>query len=348
MANLTKDQQLDTLRKMLELQKEMNTLAAQNVSLKFEMEDTSRVDENDYSWDNKKRLDVEISQERKRVKDGWGFWKTVLIIFGIYIALYVAFTYAGLFKEDDVFAPSMGIAVAIGVPLCIYSRVSSRSRNKAIDEKYILLLKEAAEKDAEEEKRYERDVAKAKRENKERIQPQIDANTAEGKRLRKEFESISILGEEDEKHLSRVIDLMKSGRADSVKEALQMVDDDVRRQEEKRRREEQEAAEKAKKEAEEKAKRPGFVEVLVLEVKGVTGANAVYIDGVEYGCAPCKIPVSNGCHTAFLKMQVNYARAGYRLFQSPVVNFDVAPDKTTTLKFSLDGVKAIKCKITEG
>ena len=83
MANLTKDQQLDTLRKMLELQKEMNTLAAQNVSLKFEMEDTSRVDENDYSWDNKKRLDVEISQERKRVKDGWGFWKTVLIIFGI-------------------------------------------------------------------------------------------------------------------------------------------------------------------------------------------------------------------------------------------------------------------------
>ncbi len=346
MANLTRDQQLDTLCKMLELQNEMNTLAAQNVSLKLEMEDTSRVDEDDYSWDNKKRLDVEISQERKRVKDGWSFWKTVLIIFGIYLALYVAFTYAGLFKED-VFVPSMGIAVAIGVLLCICSRISSRSRNKAIDEKYILLLKEAEEKDIAEEKRYERDIANAKRENKERIQPQIDANTVEGKRLRKEFESVSILGEKDEKHLSRVIDLMKSSRADSVKEALQMVDEELRREEEKHRREEQEAIEKAKKEAEEKAKRPGFVEVLVLEVKGVTGANAVYIDGVEYGCAPCKIPVSNGCHTAFLKMQVNYARAGYRLFQSPVVNFDVAPDKTTTLKFSLDGVKAIKCKITE-
>lgn len=347
MANLTRDQQLDTLCKMLELQNEMNTLAAQNVSLKLEMEDTSRVDEDDYSLNNLVLVSDEKTEEKNRIKGGWGFWKTVLIILGIYLALYVGFTYSGLFAEQDVFPPSMGIALAISVPWCVVSHIVSRSRQKAVEQKYIDLLKEAEKKDAEEQARYERDIANAKRENKERIQPQIDANTVEGKRLRKEFESVSILGEKDEKHLSRVIDLMKSSRADSVKEALQMVDEELRREEEKRRREEQEAIEKAKKEAEEKAKRPGFVQVLVLEVKGVTGANAVFIDGVEYGCAPCTIPISNGCHTAFLKMQVNYAGAGYRLFQSPVVNFDVAPDKTTTLKFRLHGVKTIHCDITE-
>lgn len=169
--------------------------------------------------------------------------------------------------------------------------------------------------------------------------------------VERKIQEVDIIQQRDFDKVGSLIYALENHYAETIPEAFRWIREKERDEEAKKAEKERQkraAEEKAKKEAEEKAKRPGFVEVLVRETYGTprVPTNVVYIDGVEYGCAPCKIPVPNGYHTAYAKIQLYYGGT-YHIHQSPVVNFTVSPDATTTVDFHFDRPSAIHCDITE-
>lgn len=196
----------------------------------------------------------------------------------------------------------------LGIPACIITVIIGKKKKNAKKEKIALRLTqayaskiEAAERaDKAAEVAYQKAVDSERAKRTAEVQPKLDNIEHQLRLHRQNFMNLNVLSfndvDEDPELLSKMLRLIESGRADSVKECYQLIDEEKYRQEEEKRREE-----------ERKRNSPGKIYVYVGEPRsGKVPRNEITIDGQSYG--PGTIPYKEivlqpGWHTICVAIQ---------------------------------------------
>lgn len=167
------------------------------------------------------------------------------------------------------------------------------------------------------------------RDNIAQLDAQIAALQKEIQELNRIIDDNEYLGPTQLGKLDIVIKRLRGGEAETVKEALQQIEEENRRQEEERRRQE----------AEIRAKMPGRVNITVGSINTYSGKlqdvrNSIYIDGQLYGSANSigtVVQLNPGPHTIFAQLQ----EAGY-IFTSQTSSFILNGDAEINVLIKLD------------
>ena len=341
--------QFETLKLMQEKRRKLESLDQKKKAITKNMnkEIEAAKDKLDFhTFNTKDELDF-YTLNAKDVKDEMekrlAFKRTSLIGLKVVFALLaVAAMLAGggFYSADkNVIAYSLifgGIAfLVISFKLVgVICKKKNDSRVAKIEAEFAPLIKEAEEKDAEAKKRFEEKDAEAKKlfaEACNEINDRISVKYAEKlrgcdeeiKQCRAEYYKIKIISDKDfqknPKIIEKIIDLMESGRADTVKEALNAIDNEEREILNQKSREESEILNQ-------KSRTPG---TLYIQVDAYI--NEVFIDGQSYGAISKPygtIKLNPGLHNILV-----ICKAGGMYIESQARQFNMEGDGKLFYKF---------------
>ncbi len=290
---------------------EINKLERQIHNIEGKMK-ASGVKRKNYDIENVDRLEeAKEAQERlveidKKYNKMW--MKALGIIIGVMGLLFTELSpYLGIIKNFGIL-----LAIFIGsviVAIIVYfsaKKIGEKEREQALallEADYKQKLPDAKAKDDAEEERYEKDNNAALKKLKEKYTPELNGLKEKLSLAKKQFKEIQVISDRDLGSISKMIDLIRSRRADSIKECFKLLEEENernRRQEEEKRRQEEERRRNS----------PG--ELTVFVTRNADGRykvpkNAIYIDGIDQGFAvyPGKtIKLMPGIHSIYVKVQV--------------------------------------------
>lgn len=213
--------------------------------------------------------------------------------------------------------------------------------HRQIDEKYQAALKEAKELDAREREHYDAALKEKQEEKKAEAAPKIQELERHIDQMEEEYRQISLISEKDIKKdadiIDKVLDLMESNRADTVKEALQEID----REKQRKAREAKEAMER---ELARQASLPGKVYFCVGSINTYSGKlqsvrNTIYVDGAPYGAGSpmlSSIQLNPGPHSIYAQIE----EAGY-IFTTATYSFNMEGNGSIYLKIMIKNARAV-------
>lgn len=340
MSILDRDETLRRLKAMEAELKQLNALRSQREALEKEKRQIS-VREADFDTSHAERVRDQRDEARTqtlgklKARNPWGILSLWLGIVGaIAIFLFVSM----------LLSP---IPLVVGIVLCcVFKSISKKKYQRKyetaeaeLNATYDALLEEAESEDRAAEEAYKKAVHDERKRKAEQIDPQLAELAEQEQAHREKLEEVRVLAdqdlEEDPDLPGKMIRMITSYRADSIKECFQLIDaenerrqraeeDRHRRMEEDRRR----AEDDRRAEEERRRHMPGEVYVYVGEKHSYgykPPRNNIIIDGQEYGPGGIpykKITLQPGWHTISVMVQLYYG-GDYHFPQSDTLQFEL-------------------------
>ena len=292
-----------------------------------------------------KKVPEEFYQRREAAVKKYAILPWIGIAAGIAVVL-LASNYAGL-------GLLIGIAgfVVKSIIKASISKSIEAELSKKMDEleaEYDAKLEKAFDEDEAEELRYQSDLENAIQKLREENQPEREKLEQQREACEKKLDEIRIISYDDMDNIDALIKILDSGRADNVKEALLIVDEQKRQEEEAEKRHRREEAEAERRRQEEErirlASTPGTVHVRIGSINTYSGLlktvrNAIYFDGTNYGPGDANgtttFQLNPGAHNVYGQLE----EAGY-LFTSPNQSFTLPGGGDVYIKIMIKNAAA--------
>lgn len=340
MMHLDRDETLRRLKAMNQELETLDSLHRQKKNLE-QSKNSVAVSKAGYDTGNAERVRKEREQARAETlgkikqKNPWGVLSLLLGIgLGIVIFLCVSMLCSP-------------IPIVAGIVLCCVFKALSKRKYRAayeaaqlqLTDTYEPLIAAAEAADRKAEADYRKAVQDAKNKKLAEITPQLEQIAQEIRQHEQALEEVRVLADEDiaedPELIPKMIRLITSYRADSIKDCFQVLDAEKERQRREEAERQRQAAERRRFEEEqrrleEERKRhmPGEAYVYVGE-KRSSGykppRNEIIIDGQEYGPGGIpykKITLQPGWHTISVVVQLYYG-GEYHLHQSDTLQFEM-------------------------
>ena len=217
-----------------------------------------------------------------------------------------------------------------------------------IENEYKIKQKEAEAKDSDEQRRYNSDLEAARQKRREENQPAREELIKQKKEYESRLKQIKTISDADMKKIPTLIKILESNRADNIKEALAVMNEQERQGKEaenKRRKEAEEAKRRHKAEEDARlATMPGTVHVRIGSIntytkKLQTVRNTIYFNGAPYGMGDASgmttFQLNPGAYNVFAQLE----EAGY-LFTSPTQSFTLPGNGHVYLKIMIRNARA--------
>lgn len=326
----------ETLRRLKAMETQLQTIDRLRKQ-KDALEKTKNqvaVNQKNYDTGHAERVRAEREQVRTETlgklkkRNPWGILALLLgIALGVILFLFVSMLYSL-------------IPVAVGIILCCTAGALAKRKYQAdyeaavaqIDATYAPRLEAAENADWQANADYQKAVKDAKAQKLSEVTPKLAELSEQLREHEEQLEAVRVLDDrdlaEDPELIGKMIRMITSYRADSIKECFQLLDAEKERQ----RQEAQERYEReqARRREEEERKRhsPGEVYVYVGEKHSYgykPPRNTIIIDGQEYGPGGIpykKITLQPGWHTISVMVQLYYG-GDYHFPQSDTLQFEL-------------------------
>ncbi|MBQ5601266.1 MAG: hypothetical protein IIU77_00410 [Clostridia bacterium] len=352
----TRKEDIKTLQEMQSIQRELKNIS-QGLKRLDEIEDNVTVDENQYRMTN--AIECEENKEKAITESFDVFIKkqkaaTAKFSFAPWVGLAAGIAVIILSKEIAWLGMILFVLgfVIKGIASSVISKQISKEQDAAISKieaEYKTKLEKAKEEDEEEENRYYNDLEIAREKCREHNKAAREKLENQQKEYENNLDKIRVISDDDMKNIPALIKILEGNRADNIKEALLVMDEQKRQEkeaEERRRREE--AEEKRRRKAEEEARlatMPGTVHIRIGSINTYSGnlqtvRNAIYFDGALYGAGDANgtttFQLNPGAHNVYAQLQ----EAGY-IFTSPNQTFTLPGNGHVYLKVMIKNARAV-------
>lgn len=345
----TREQDIKTLQEMQLIRRKIENVSSK-ISKLVEDEYDVDIDHNQYSTHH-----VEEYKEEKEAKLRESFDKYIQkeksakskIAFIPWLGIAAGVAIIALLNNA-----ALGVVVAVlgfVIKAIIKSSVCKPIKKEAeaeaakIEKEYEVKIEQGWEEDEKEEERYLADIEAEIERRKEADQPERDKLEASLEEYENELNKIKIISDDDMENIPTLISILEGHRADNIKEALLVMDEQKRREKEDEEKRRKEAAEKEKLRQEQEAARlasmPGRVHIRIGSINTYSGKlqtvrNAIYIDGANYGAGDASgdttLQLNPGAHNMYAQLQ----EAGY-IFTTPTQSFNLSGNGDVYVKIKI-------------
>ncbi len=350
----TKNEDIQALQEMRIIQRELQTISKglQNLD---KSEDDIDIDYNNYNTHHAEQCEAEKKDAVKQSEASFiKKKKSSVRKFSLlaWLSLAAGIAIIAIFKEvllGWIVAP-VGLIVKIIAKKIISKKISKESATEIarIEAEYKIKLEKAIEEDKKEDSRYDSDWEAALKNLREKNEPARIKLEKQKQEYEDKLNKIRIISDNDMKNIPALINILESNRADNIKEALLVMDEQIRREnEEKEKRRREEAEIKRQRQAEEAARLaslPGTVHIRIGSINTYSGKlqtvrNNIYFDGALYGAGDASgattFQLNPGVHNVYAQLQ----EAGY-IFTTPNQTFNLSGNGDVYLKIMIRNARA--------
>ena len=351
----TRKEDVKTLQEMQAIQRKLQTISKDLEQLDKD-EDNVSIDHKQYKTNHANTCIAEIENKKQAATDAYTKKKKNMLRMLWFIpvcGIVACFAILYLARNFAMFA--VLVAILSFVVRAILASLIKKQIQKKCDEEiykitseYEIKLKEAKAADSKEQRRYNRDLEEARK----KLREENQLTREELKKQKKEYENklnqIRIISNADMKNIPALIKILESNRADNIKEALRVIDEQQQREketEERRRREKAKAEQRRQAEEEARlATMPGTVHIRIGSINTYTGKlqtvrNTIYLNGAMYGTGDATgtttFQLNPGVHNIYAQLQ----EAGY-IFTSPNQSFTLPGNGHVYLKIMIKNARA--------
>lgn len=345
----TREQDIKTLQEMQLIKREIKTINGKleklnviedGVDIDYDLYDTHHADRCEAEKEAKLKecVDTYLKKE-KSAKAKTAFLPWVGIAAGVAIIA---------------LAKNAALGVVVAVAAIVIRAIIKSSIKKSISKEgdahaakivaeYEAKLEKAEADDKAEDERYLADIDAAFEKHNEETQPEREKLERLLKEQENKLSQIKIISDDDMDNIHTLINILEGHRADNIKEALLVMDEQKRREKEDAEKRRKEAAEKEKLRQEQEAARlasmPGRVHIRIGSINTYSGKlqtvrNAIYIDGANYGAGDASgdttLQLNPGAHNMYAQLQ----EAGY-IFTTPTQSFNLSGNGDVYVKIKI-------------